>query len=147
MKIAGMIVLCLMLMSCAIPQHNALITDYERSGSPNFHHRVTADKNGDACAENVLGIYKWGEATVDRAMKNAGIDMVRTVDYSELNVLFLYDKHCVKITGGSILPADTGNLSYFDRRLKQIELQRELGIYSNSEYVYQKNKLLSEHIK
>ncbi len=59
----------------------------------------TGGKTGEACAQNILGLASFGDASVNKAAQNGGIKKVATVDRSYLNVLFLYGKSCTIVTG------------------------------------------------
>jgi hypothetical protein len=58
-----------------------------------------ADKTGEACSSNILGLIAMGDSTVSAAMASGGIQTVSTIDYKYLNILALYGKVCTIVTG------------------------------------------------
>jgi hypothetical protein len=58
-----------------------------------------ADKSGEACSSNILGIIAMGDSTVSAAMAAGGIQTVSTIDYKYLNILGLFGRVCTQVTG------------------------------------------------
>lgn len=56
-------------------------------------------KQGEACASGILGIVATGDASVATAAKAAGITKVASVDGHNTNILGIYTKYCVIVTG------------------------------------------------
>lgn len=80
---------------------------YTRTGGgwiSNFKEGVTVSsttnstKKGEACAESILGV-AMGDASIDTAKKNGGINAVSSVDSEIKNILFLYGKNCTIVHG------------------------------------------------
>ena len=68
----------------------AVAPNQERMGS----------KRGEACGNLILGIVSIGDASLDQAMADAGIEKVETISYSIMSVLGgIYWKYCVIVTG------------------------------------------------
>ena len=67
------------------------------------NERVTentlAAKRGESCATSVLGIVTTGDASVATAAKNGGITKVASVDHQFQNILGIYAKYCVVVSG------------------------------------------------
>lgn len=59
----------------------------------------TGSKQGEACAEGILGLAAWGDASIDAAKKQAGITDVHTIEHARSNVLFVYYTGCTIVTG------------------------------------------------
>lgn len=56
-------------------------------------------KTGEASATSILGIIATGNASVVEAAKNGGITKVKTVDVKATNIIGLYAKYTVVVTG------------------------------------------------
>lgn len=56
-------------------------------------------KTGEASATSILGIIATGNASVAEAAKNGGITKVKTVDVKATNIIGLYAKYTVVVTG------------------------------------------------
>ncbi len=56
-------------------------------------------KRGEACTQNILGLYTSGDASISNAMKNGGIISVSSVDRHYKSVLGIYGTMCVIVTG------------------------------------------------
>lgn len=56
-------------------------------------------KHGEACAQNFLGLIAVGDASIDTAKKNAGINKVTHVDHITGRVLGYYARFCTVVTG------------------------------------------------
>lgn len=55
---------------------------------------------GEACASGVLGLFAWGDASIDTAKKAGRITDVHAIDYSNQSILgALYTKSCTIVTG------------------------------------------------
>lgn len=94
-----LIILFISLVSCAFQNGPAMISDYRSPGQPNFYNSVSPDSEGEACYTNILGIYKYGDASIDSAMRAGKINAVRSVDRSDFNFLSLWTKSCVIVKG------------------------------------------------
>lgn len=58
-----------------------------------------ADKRGEACSQNILGIVTYGDSSIEAAKARAGITQVSTVDYEYLKVLVFYGRVCTVVRG------------------------------------------------
>ncbi|MCG9875905.1 MAG: TRL-like family protein [Leptospiraceae bacterium] len=56
-------------------------------------------KKGEACAVNILGIVAYGDTSTDIAIKRANIQDVKTIDRYYFNILALYGKFCIIVSG------------------------------------------------
>lgn len=56
-------------------------------------------KVGEACATSILGWVTTGDASVATAAKAGSISKIGAVDHSFSNILGVYSKYCVKVTG------------------------------------------------
>lgn len=58
-----------------------------------------ASKRGEACAQNVLGLVAWGDASLDAAKKNGDIKQVASVEQLPTRVLGYYARYCTVVRG------------------------------------------------
>ena len=58
-----------------------------------------SNKTGEGCATSILGIVTTGDASVANAAAKAGITRVAVVDNKFNNILGLFAKYCVVVTG------------------------------------------------
>ena len=58
-----------------------------------------ASKKGEACMSSVLGLFSFGDASIDAAKKESGIQKVSSIDASSLSILYFYNKYCTIIRG------------------------------------------------
>ena len=60
---------------------------------------VATQKTGEACAQSILGLVAFGDASIETAKKNAGITKVATVDHQTTNILYFYGQYCTVVYG------------------------------------------------
>jgi hypothetical protein len=56
-------------------------------------------KKGQACAVNILGLVAVGDASIEAAKKQGGIQQVATVDGESMNILGFFQKYCSLVGG------------------------------------------------
>ena len=56
-------------------------------------------KQGESCATSILGLVATGDASALSAAKKAGITKIATVDGTHSNILGLFGKYCVVVSG------------------------------------------------
>jgi len=56
-------------------------------------------KTGTACAKNILGIVATGDASIDAAKRQGGIQSVTSVDHDTFTVLSVYASFCTVVRG------------------------------------------------
>ena len=56
-------------------------------------------KTGEACVHNILGILAVGDASIEKAKKQADIKVVSTVDRDVFRILGFYGKSCTIVKG------------------------------------------------
>ncbi len=61
--------------------------------------QATGTKKGEACATSILGWVTTGDSSIDTAAKAGGITTIATVDNHLYNILGLYAKYCVIVSG------------------------------------------------
>ena len=60
---------------------------------------IGTQKHGEACAQSILGLVAFGDASIEKAKKDAGITKVATVDHATTNVLYFYGQYCTEVYG------------------------------------------------
>jgi len=58
-----------------------------------------SSKEGQACASSILGLVTTGDASVATAAKAGAVSKVGSVDHTFTNILGVYSKYCVVVTG------------------------------------------------
>lgn len=89
------------LSGCAVvqaPVSNALITDV-RGPVAVGDGAASNLKTGESCAQNILGIYAGGDASISAASRDGGISKVAVVDHHSTGVLWLYARYCTVVRG------------------------------------------------
>ncbi len=56
-------------------------------------------KKGEACATSILGLVTTGDAGIKTAAEAAGITQIASVDSTFMNVLGVWSKFCVVVSG------------------------------------------------
>jgi hypothetical protein len=56
-------------------------------------------KTGKACMTSVLGLFAGGDASVEAAKAEGGINEVVIIDYEVTNVLGIYGQYCTVVKG------------------------------------------------
>jgi len=88
MKSFILMALVLMLNACTMIQSNAGMALFMQVRDTNLVTSNDAYKVGESCATNILGIYAYGDMSVETAKKDGGIIQVATVDKTIRNYLF-----------------------------------------------------------
>lgn len=60
---------------------------------------VGGGRAGEATAHQVLGIFAWGDASIQAAARQGGISKVNNVDREALNILGIYSSYTTKVQG------------------------------------------------
>ena len=62
--------------------------------------QVKVSKTGESCAQMILGLVTFGDASIASAKSNGGISKVSSVDYDFFSVLGpVYQKNCTLVSG------------------------------------------------
>ncbi|MER2490819.1 TRL-like family protein [Catenovulum sediminis] len=83
---------------CATSPINGAITVTKWDGNVS-NPEVNSVKSGEACANSVLGLAAFGDASIEKAKKNGGVTKVSSVDHSTINILYFYGQYCTIVTG------------------------------------------------
>ena len=60
---------------------------------------ISNKKTSKACAQSVLGLVAYGDASIETAKATGGITKVATVDHETFNVFYFYGQYCTVVTG------------------------------------------------
>lgn len=60
---------------------------------------VKAEKRGEACMDNILGIVAVGDASIDTAKRNGGITKVASIEQAPLQIGSYYARYCTIVYG------------------------------------------------
>ena len=58
----------------------------------------TGNRIGESCASSILGLIAMGDASIETARRNGGINMITSIDEHYLNYFF-YQKSCTVVRG------------------------------------------------
>jgi TRL-like protein family len=66
------------------------------------------DAKGESCAHSVLGLFSWGDASIQAARVNGNVGRVSILDGKSMSILGLYARYCLSIRGErrKIVPSD-----------------------------------------
>ena len=67
--------------------------------SASVDNNVTVSNKGEACAINILGIFAFGDSSVETAKLNGGLKKIAFTDTSYKNILGIYQKGCTIVNG------------------------------------------------
>jgi len=56
-------------------------------------------KRGQACTQNILGLFTSGDASLSAAMKNGAITVISSVDHHYKSIFGVWGKMCTIVTG------------------------------------------------
>ncbi len=56
-------------------------------------------KRGEACTQNILGLFTSGDASFSAAMKNGGVTVVSSADREYRSFLGIWGRMCLIVTG------------------------------------------------
>ena len=88
------------LSGCAVassPVHGALYTDVK--GPVAATAAQTHTKEGQSCANSVLGLVATGDASIEAARVAGGISQISSVSHSTMNILGFYATFCTIVRG------------------------------------------------
>lgn len=100
MKIVTVLLCAAWLTGCATaaaPTTGLLFSDVK--GPVNSNEGTATSKQGQSCASNILGLLATGDASIEAAKEDGGINKVTTVDHATKNILGLYAQFCTVAYG------------------------------------------------
>ena len=60
---------------------------------------AAALKSGQACAQTILGLFAFGDSSVEAAARNGNVEQIAYVDHQSTSVLFFYGRYCTIVKG------------------------------------------------
>ena len=60
---------------------------------------INNKKTAKVCAQSVLGLFAFGDASIETAKREGGITKVATVDHETFNVFYFYGQYCTVVYG------------------------------------------------
>ena len=85
--------------SPVMPAQAFLYTDIKAPMDIDFDKTQVPPKRGEASTSNVLGLFAWGDASVETAARNGGIKEIQAADYKFTNVLGIYSSYTTIVLG------------------------------------------------
>ncbi len=104
-KSLAVVALCLAIEGCAgftstgMPQAVVVSNLKDNAYFTRVDNSVAVKKTGKACTKNILGVYAWGDSSLDAAMNNGGISKVAFYGREYFNVLGVYSRGCTVANG------------------------------------------------
>ena len=99
MKNLKILLIAIMVSSCASPHMTGVIYTDSKGNVTTTLARGAVSKTGEACTVNYLGMVTLGDASIEAARKNAGINKIAYIDSAYTNILGLYQKYCTLVRG------------------------------------------------
>ena len=96
-KAVLLLVLLFLVTSCATYVPTGILFTEGKMGMQEDGTKGT--KTGKACMNSYLALIAIGDASIDAAKKNGGINKVEKIDYEVRNILGLYGEYCLVVQG------------------------------------------------
>ena len=100
------VVAAAMLTGCAgfyaapvVPPKGFFYNNYSAPVTTEFYNTQAMGKRGTGWTKSVLGLFAWGDASMRSAAESAGITKIEHVEYEFYNVLGVYSKFTIIVTG------------------------------------------------
>jgi hypothetical protein len=84
--------------STSSPLVGIFYTEIEHGTNVGEGH-LTTPKEGKACAQSVLGLVAFGDASIETAKKEGGVRAIAFVDHESMNIWFFYARYCTIVKG------------------------------------------------
>ena len=94
--LCGLVSSLLVLTNCAAPIVGAIYTGVQSGVAATPQ---AGPKWGEACATGVLGLFAFGDASIEAARKNGGISSIASVDQKIMSILGVYSQYCTTVRG------------------------------------------------
>ncbi len=95
--------ICLLALGCysapVMPPTGFLYSNIEAPVSPAVRGEPIGPRRGVSESVAVLGLFAWGDASVEAATQNGGIRSPKHIDYEYFNFLGLYQKFTTVVHG------------------------------------------------
>jgi len=96
--IASLLTGCMGIRAPFQPPDGGIVSSYKAPLSTEGNWK-TGSKMGQSSAINVIGVVTVGDCSIKAAMQNGGLKEVNYADYEYFNILGLYQKITVQVTG------------------------------------------------
>lgn len=90
---------CVSYFAPVMPPQGGLFTSISAPLDTDVDSTPASYSMGKSSAVCILGLFAFGDASVTSAARNGGLERIHHVDYSYLNVLFLYQDFTTKAYG------------------------------------------------
>jgi hypothetical protein len=82
-----------------VPPEGFFYSNYKAPITTEFNNTQATGKKGTGETKCILGLFAWGDASMRTAAESAGITKVEHVEYDFYNVLGVYSKFTIVVTG------------------------------------------------
>ena len=99
-----LLVLLFALTSCSyvapvVPPSGLLFSNIKAPLDVDVNQTKVYDKQGEASSSNVLGLFSFGDCSINTAARNGNIKTIEHADYEHFNILGLYQNFKVVVYG------------------------------------------------
>lgn len=81
------------------PPMAGVFTNVEAPLDTDMEKTPVSSKRGEASAHNILWLVSWGDASIQRAAEQGGIETIHHADYKFLYVLGIYSQYTTVVQG------------------------------------------------
>lgn len=82
-----------------VPPVGGLFSNYDAPLTTEYDGQMVASKTGEASSSSVLGLFAFGDCSVQSAAKDGNLNSISYCDYSYFNVLGVFQTFTVKAHG------------------------------------------------
>lgn len=101
--VAAIAAIVLLSMGCysapVMPPSGLIYMNVDAPVSPAVAGKPIGSRTGKASASSLLGLFAWGDASVEAAVRDGGIVEPQHIDYEFFNFLLLYQKFTTVVHG------------------------------------------------
>jgi hypothetical protein len=87
------------LVAPVVPPQGFVYTGYKAPLDLDQNKTAVAAKTGRASTVSIFGIIAWGDASIDAAARDGGIQTIESADYAFTNVFGLYQQYTTIVHG------------------------------------------------
>jgi len=82
-----------------VPPEGFFYSNYKAPITTEFNDTQATGKKGTGHTQCILGLFSWGDASMRSAAESAGITRIEHVEYDFYNVLGIYSRFTIVVTG------------------------------------------------
>jgi len=82
-----------------VPPQGFVFTNYQAPLDVDQAKTTVAPKTGEASSYSILFLVAWGDASIQTAAQQGGLQTIESADYSFVNVLGLYQEYTTIVHG------------------------------------------------